>query len=68
MAVQYGSKGTTESLLKLRQKLGINIEERTNTGTTILHLACKHRDMDIVNLVHKALKDINSNINTNAFQ
>ena len=62
VAAEHGTKETIEFLIKSRHKLGINIEERTTKGSTILHLACWCRDMEIVNLVLKALQGINSNI------
>ena len=62
-AVQFGVKETIEFLIESRHKFKINIEERTNYGRTILHIACWHRDIEIVDLVLKALEQINSGIN-----
>ena len=39
------------------------MEARTYDRKTILHLACWKRDIEIVDLVFKALEDINSDIN-----
>ena len=65
-AVKFGSKEAIEFLIKSRQKLGINIEERTAyLGSTILHLACLYKEMEIVDFVHNQLEEINSNINFN---
>ena len=59
-AVVYGPKETIEFLIESRHTLGINIEERTNDGRTILHIACWKRDIEFVDLVHNALEEINS--------
>ena len=65
VAVAFGPKETIQYLMESRQELGINIEDRTNNGRTILHLACSFRDIEIAHLVHDALEDINSNIGFN---
>ena len=64
-AVKGGAKETIEFLIESRHNLGINVEERTNQGSTILHLGCHHRDIEIVELVHNALQEINSDIDFN---
>ena len=64
-AVKGGAKETIEFLIESRRNLGINVEERTNQGSTILHLGCHHRDIEIVELVHNALQEINSDIDFN---
>ena len=73
-AVAYGPKETIQYLIESRHKLGINIEERTgeidgrhiNRNDTILHTACLYRDIEavdeIVDLVRKALEEIDSDI------
>ena len=61
-AVVRGPKETIEFLMESSQKLEINIEERTNDGRTILHIACWKRDIEFVDLVHNALEEINSDI------
>ena len=48
--------------LRPRQKIGFNLEARSNLGSTILHFACWKRDIEIVDLVYKALEEINSDI------
>ena len=62
-AVVYGPKETIEFLIELREKFEINLEERTNNGETILHLACWKRDIEIVDLIHIALEKFNIDIN-----
>ena len=62
-AVAYGPKETIEFLIGSRHKLGINIEEQANDGSTILHLAFHYRHKEIVDLVCKGLEEINSEIN-----
>ena len=62
-AVAYGAKETIEFLIESRHKLKINIGERTNCGGTILHNACRNRDIEIVDLVLKALEQTKSDIN-----
>ena len=62
-AVAYGPTETIQFLLESRQKLGFNLEARTNNGSTILHLACQNRDdIEIIDLVFRALEEINSGI------
>ena len=61
-AVAYGQKETIEFLIDSRHKIGINIEKRANNGNTILHFACQYRHIEIVDLVQKALEEINSPI------
>ena len=68
-AVAYGPKETIQYLIESRHKLGINLEERTpqyDRNDTILHTACFYRDIEavdeIVDLVRKALEEINSDI------
>ena len=65
-AVFSGPKETIKFLIRSRQKLGINIEERTDGGTTFLHFACENRDIEIVDFVHNALIEINSDIDFDA--
>ena len=61
-AVRFGAKETIRFVIESRHNLGINVEVTDNQGSTILHLACRHRDIEIVDLVHNALEDINSDI------
>ena len=61
-AVAYGQKETIELLIDSRHKIGINIEAQTNKDSTILHFACQYRHIEIVDLVQKALEEINSDI------
>ena len=61
-SVAVGPKETIQFLLESRQKIGFNLEARTKEGDTILHIACLKRDIEIVDLVFKALEDINSDI------
>ena len=61
-AVAHGEKETIEFLIESRHKLGINIEAKTNNGKTILHVACRHKDIKVVNLIDEALEEINSDI------
>ena len=60
--IDDGPKATIQFMLESHQSIGINLEQRTNDlGSTILHFACS-RDFEIVELVVKALKDIQSDI------
>ena len=61
-AVVFGPKETIQFLLESRQKIGFNLEARSDEGLTILHYACWKRDIGIVDLVFKALEEINSEI------
>ena len=61
-AVAYGQKETIALLIDSRHKIGINIEAQTNKDSTILHFACQYRHIEIVDLVQKALEEINSPI------
>ena len=61
-AVQMGSNETLQFLLDLQQELGFNLEERTDGGRTILHIACWCRDFEIVDLVIEALTKAGSDI------
>jgi len=61
-AVVGGPKETIQFLLESRQKIGFNLEARSEEGLTILHYACWKRDIEIVDLVFKALEEINSEI------
>ena len=61
-AVYGGPKETIQFLIESRQKLGLNLEDMVNNGDTILHIAYKKRDIDIVDIVFNALVDINSDI------
>ena len=62
-AIAHGPKETIEFLLESRDKYGIDITERDNVERTILHLACQHRDIEIIDLVSGSLHEINSDIN-----
>ena len=62
IAVAFGPKETIRFLLEARPKIGLNLEARTNEGDTILHHACRIRDIDIVDAVFKALEEVNSDI------
>ena len=62
-AIAYGPIETIHFLLESRDKYGIDITERDNVGRTILHLACMHRDIKIIDLVSGLLHEINSDIN-----
>ena len=64
-AVACGPKETIQYLLESSKIIGINIEERTDSGSTILHQACGKRDIEIVDLVLKSLEAINSDIDMN---
>ena len=55
-------KKLLNSKIDSRHKIGINIEKRANNGNTILHFACQYRHIEIVDLVQKALEEINSPI------
>ena len=61
-AVFCGPKETIEFLIESRHKFGINLEERTSGGLTILHFACWQRDISIVNFVHNQLEKFNIDI------
>ena len=61
-AVAGGPKETIQFLLESRQKLEFDLEARDNIRSTVLHFARK-RDMEIVDLVIKALEEIGSDIN-----
>ena len=61
-AVLHGPKETIQFLLESRQKIGLNLEARTNKGSTILHLACWKRDIEIVDIVSNGLQEISSDI------
>ena len=62
-AVEFGPKETLTFLLESRHKIGFNTEDRTRPcGWTILHIACQCRDIEIVDVVYKALQDDNSDI------
>ena len=62
-AAYCGPKNTLLLLLELLQKIGLNIDERTNKGGTVLHIACKYREIEIVDLVFNVLEKSNSAIN-----
>ena len=62
-AVANGPKDTIQFLLESRPRIGFNLEARDVNDDTILHLACQRRDIQIVDLVYKALEEINSDIN-----
>ena len=62
-AVAFGPKETIKFLLESRQQFGFNLEERTNSGSTVLHLACRQLNIEIVDLVFKALEEVNTDIN-----
>ena len=61
-AASYGQTETINFLIDSRHKFGLNIEDTTNDRTTILHFACRKRDIEIVDLVHNALVGLNSDI------
>ena len=64
LAVAFGSKETIEFLLQSQQMIEFNIEERGGENSkTILHTACKKRDIEIVDLVIDSLEKIGSDIN-----
>ena len=53
------TKENIEFLIESRNKIGFNLEDRSNSGWTILHLACACRDIEIIDLISKALEDNN---------
>ena len=61
IAVKYGPKETIEFLIESHHKIGFKLDEKIHNGLiqgfTILHLACKNRDIDIIDLIYKALQD-----------
>ena len=62
-AVKFGPKETIQFLLDSRQKIGFNLEAKTGkVGQTILHLACSYKDIEIVDLVVRALEETNIDI------
>ena len=67
-AVVFGPKETIQFLLESHQKIGFNLEARTEVGDTILHLACEYRDIEIVDFVFNALEAINSDIDFDTTQ
>merc|ERR1711963_705144 len=69
-AIVKGSKRLIQSLLESRKEIEFNLEERTNKGLTILHLACGHRDIEIIDLVFSPLVEMSSDIDfdTQAFE
>ena len=63
LAVAFGFKDTIKFLLQSEHMIAFNIEEKgDNHKRTILHTACNKRDMEIVDLVIKALEKIGSEI------
>ena len=60
-AVTDLSKDTIQVLLESRE-IRLKKEAWSNNGCTILHLACQKRQIDIIDLVFNALKDIKSDI------
>ena len=68
-AIAHGPKETIRFLLEKHQQIGFSVEERTNKGSTILHIACAYRDIEIIDLICNALVEIKSDINldTQAF-
>ena len=53
-------------MLESKHKLGFNIEHIVDVdddGSTILHSACLNTDVEVVDLVCRALEEINSDIN-----
>ena len=51
------TKETIQFLIESRNKIGFNLEDRSNSGWTILHLACACRDIEIIDLIVKVLED-----------
>ena len=50
-AVAYGSIETVQFLIASQQKIGLNIEETTNFGETIFHLAAKNQDPQVLKTI-----------------
>ena len=65
-AVLFGQKETIEFLLESKQKIGLNLEDRDGQGSTVLHMACANRDVEIVDLIFQELVKINSDIDLNS--
>ena len=62
-AAAWGPSETIRFLFESRHTIGFNIDARTNRGSTILHIACRYRAIEIVDLVFNLLQEVNSGIN-----
>ena len=64
-AIASGPKETVQFLLESSQRIGFDAVARDKDGSTILHVACRYRNIDIVNLVTQAFEAMKSGIDFN---
>ena len=62
-AVLYGTIETIKFLITSHRKIGFKLEEKCQHESTILHLACWKRELDIIDLIYGALQDNKCQIN-----